>query len=66
MLDRLSDLPTIEEAQLAMEALDGIPEGVWGALRGLACPGVVADGKGGDFVLLGDEFGVLLGDDWWF
>lgn len=45
----------------------GIPIGVWGALRGFPCEvGTAPGGKGGDLVLLGEEFGVLLGDDWWF
>lgn len=45
----------------------GIPIGVWGALRGFAWDvGTEPGGNGGDLVILGDEFGVLLGDDWWF
>lgn len=46
---------------------DGIPMGVWGALLGLAWDvGTAPGGNGGDFVLRGDELGVLLGEDWWF
>lgn len=41
----------------------GIPRGVCGALRGPPWfDGAGPGGIGGDFVLLGEEFGVLLGD----
>lgn len=43
----------------------GMPIGVWGALLGLACDvGTAPGGNGGDFVLRGDELGVLRGEDW--
>lgn len=59
----------IDETELTIEGLleGGNPKGVCGALLGLACEvGTAPGGNGGDFVLLGEEFGVLLGDDWWF
>lgn len=55
-------------AHIGCVVVGGNPKGVWGALRGQPWfdGGTGLGGIGGDFVLLGDEFGVLRGEDWWF